>query len=135
MILFRPVGLKELELIAASGWRDFPPRLFWQPIFYPVLTHEYARRICVDWNAKDADSGNCGFVTRFEVDEAFVARYPVQEVGGRACSELWVPAEELTEFNHHIIGKIEVVDSIFGSAFAGDVDEATRLPKKIAEKR
>jgi hypothetical protein len=40
--LFRPVGQKELELIEAAGWRRFPPRLFWQPIFYPVLTEEYA---------------------------------------------------------------------------------------------
>lgn len=46
MILYRPVGLHELKLIAASGWREFPPRLHWQPIFYPVLTHEYARKIC-----------------------------------------------------------------------------------------
>jgi len=36
-ILYRPVGPKELELIAASGYRDFPPRLPGQPIFYPVL--------------------------------------------------------------------------------------------------
>ncbi|HEV2482639.1 MAG TPA: hypothetical protein VGS79_23400 [Puia sp.] len=35
--LYRPVGLKELELIRLSGWREFPPRLEWQPIFYPVL--------------------------------------------------------------------------------------------------
>jgi hypothetical protein len=35
--LYRPVGIKELELIATAGWKRFPPRLFWQPIFYPVL--------------------------------------------------------------------------------------------------
>lgn len=40
--LFRPVGQKELELIRASGMREFPPRLSWQPIFYPVLNEEYA---------------------------------------------------------------------------------------------
>ncbi|WP_431215309.1 hypothetical protein ACQ86N_11730 [Puia sp. P3] len=35
--LYRPVGLRELELIQHSGWKGFPPRLEWQPIFYPVL--------------------------------------------------------------------------------------------------
>jgi hypothetical protein len=35
MILFRPVGPKELELIASSGYTAFPPRLPEQPIFYP----------------------------------------------------------------------------------------------------
>jgi hypothetical protein len=34
------VGPGELELIAASGYRPFPPRLPEQPIFYPVLTDE-----------------------------------------------------------------------------------------------
>ncbi|MBC8141560.1 MAG: ADP-ribosylation/crystallin J1, partial [Armatimonadetes bacterium] len=35
--LYRPVGQRELDLIAASGYRAFPPRLPEQPIFYPVL--------------------------------------------------------------------------------------------------
>ena len=133
MILYRPVGLKELELIAASGWREFPPRLFWQPIFYPVLTHEYARSICADWNAKEAESGRAGFVTRFEVDDAFVSRYPVQEVGGRACRELWVPAEELADFNRHIRGLIEVVESIYGEGFEGEVDPVSNLPTSVSK--
>ncbi len=135
MILYRPVGLKELELIAASGWREFPPRLFWQPIFYPVITHEYARRICADWNAKEAESGRAGFVTRFEIDDAFAARYPVQEAGGRACRELWVPAEELAEFNRHIIGRIEVIESIYGEGFEGEIDDASKLPVAVVATR
>ena len=47
-ILYRPVGPKELALIAASGHREFPPRLPGQPIFYPVLNEEYARRAKLD---------------------------------------------------------------------------------------
>ena len=43
MILYRPVGLKELELIYDSGMRAFPARLPQQPIFYPVLDLEYAK--------------------------------------------------------------------------------------------
>lgn len=103
--LFRPVGPVELKLIEASGWREFPPRLPEQPIFYPVMNEQYAIQIARDWNLKESGSG---FVTRFRVNADFVSRYPVQIVGHREHSELWVPAEELEEFNRNIIGQIEV---------------------------
>jgi hypothetical protein len=109
--LFRPVGPKELELIEASGWREFPPRLPGQPIFYPVTNEEYAVQIARDWNVKESGSG---FVTRFQVAAEFVSRYPVQTVGSRVHTELWVPAEELAEFNRNIIGHIEVTQE-FGA--------------------
>jgi len=48
--LFRSVGPKELMLIRDAGNRAFPPRLPEQPIFYPVLTEEYAAKIARDWN-------------------------------------------------------------------------------------
>lgn len=41
MLLYRPVGLRELELIAEAHFQAFPPRLPEQPIFYPVLNFEY----------------------------------------------------------------------------------------------
>lgn len=43
--LFRPVGQKELDLIRQASWKEFPPRLESQPIFYPVVTEAYAIRI------------------------------------------------------------------------------------------
>lgn len=104
--LWRPVGPAELDLIRQSGMRAFPPRLPEQPIFYPVLNEEYARQIAERWNVKESGAG---FVTRFEVDSEFVSRYPVQTVGSRIHQELWVPAEELDEFNRNIVGLIEVV--------------------------
>jgi hypothetical protein len=104
--LFRPVGPEELALIEASGFRAFPPRLPDQPIFYPVLNEGYAIQIARDWNVPASGSG---FVTRFAVDAAFAARYPRQVVGGREHEELWVPAEELEEFNRHLVGPIEVI--------------------------
>src|SRR6516225_7392261 len=104
--LFRPVGPKELALIAASGYREFPPRLPDQPIFYPVLNEEYARQIARDWNVK---ASGAGFVTRFTVRSEFLARYAVQVVGSAIHQELWVPAEDLAEFNRNIVGKIEVI--------------------------
>jgi hypothetical protein len=35
--LWRPTGPEELALVKASGWREWPPRLPGQPIFYPVV--------------------------------------------------------------------------------------------------
>jgi hypothetical protein len=105
-ILYRPVGPKELELIAASGFRSFPPRLPEQPIFYPVLNEEYAIQIARDWNVP---ASGAGFVTRFRVPTAFLTRYPPKIVGGKIHAELWVPAEDLPEFNRQIIGPIEVI--------------------------
>ena len=104
--LYRPVGPKELELIEELGWLGFPPRLPEQPIFYPVLNEEYATEIARDWNVK---ASGAGFVTRFEVEKKYLERYPVQTVGAGRHQELWVPAEELEEFNRHIVGLIEVV--------------------------
>jgi hypothetical protein len=106
LTLFRPVGPKELELIRASQWREFPSRLPDQPIFYPVLNQEYATQIARDWNVPASGSG---YVTRFDIEAEFAAKYPRRVVGSSIHEELWVPAEDLTEFDAHIIGRIEVV--------------------------
>lgn len=70
MKLFRPVGIKELELIMQSGMRKFPPRLSEQPIFYPVLNVAYARQIAQEWNTKCAP-GFAGFITEFDLDDDY----------------------------------------------------------------
>ncbi|MGY8633386.1 ADP-ribosylation/crystallin J1 [Bradyrhizobium sp. 14AA] len=108
LTLWRPVGPKELELIQQSGMRAFPPRLPDQPIFYPVLTEDYAVKIARDWNVPASGSG---FVTRFAVKRDFIAKYDVQEAGGRSHLEYWIPADELDAFNAAIVGLIEVVQS------------------------
>lgn len=105
--LFRPVGSKELELIRASGNREFPPRLPEQPIFYPVLHEEYAVQIARDWNARHNEDGR-GYVTRFRVSAEFLNRYEVRRVGGSVHEEYWIPAEDLPQFNRNIVGEIEV---------------------------
>lgn len=108
--LYRPVGQAELDLIAQSGFRAFPPRLSHQPIFYPVTSEGYAIQIARDWNAKDPDSGYVGYVTRFAVDTEFLSRYDVKTVGAVGShDEYWVPAEELGDFNAAIVGEIEVI--------------------------
>jgi hypothetical protein len=128
MILYRPTGLRELQLVARSGWRAWPPRLPEQPIFYPVLTLEYARKIARDWNTVDELSGFVGFVTEFTLEPTFARRYPVQVAGGRSHEELWVPAEELDELNRHIVGEIRVIESFAGPRFQGSLDPVTKLP-------
>lgn len=103
--LYRPVGPRELELIAESGWRQFPPRLPDQPIFYPVTNEAYAAQIARDWNVKESGAG---FVTRFQVDANYLSRYRTQKVGAAIHTEYWIPAEDLAEFNRNIMGPIEV---------------------------
>jgi hypothetical protein len=105
--LYRPVGEQELALIQASAYTAFPPRLEWQPIFYPVLNQEYAAQIARDWNARDRKRG---YVTRFAVRTAFLAGYDVHRVGGAIHEEYWIPAEELDELNRTIVGAIEVIE-------------------------
>jgi len=106
IIMYRPVGPKELALIAASAFREFPPRLPEQPIFYPVLNEEYANDISRKWNVRDYGAG---FVTHFQVRKEYAAKYQVQIVGDSTCRELWIPAEELPTFNANIVGLIEVI--------------------------
>jgi hypothetical protein len=107
-LLFRPVGQKEFELLQQSEFTAFPPRLPQQPIFYPVLNEEYATQIARDWNAK-AGVEKVGYVTRFRVSSTYLSKYEVQTVGGSVHQEYWIPAEELSEFNRNIVGRIEVV--------------------------
>jgi hypothetical protein len=111
--LYRPVGLKEMELIVESGWKEFPPRLEWQPIFYPVLNPEYAEQIALEWNTKDAFSGYCGIVTSFEVNQDYLN----QNVGGDIHNELWIPSGELDVFNSNIAYGIKIINAFFGNQF------------------
>ncbi len=114
MILYRPVGTAELRLIQENGWREFPPRLPEQPIFYPVLNEEYAVEIASRWNTQTGDGR--GYVTRFAVEDGYARRFQVHVVGAAHHQELWVPAGELAEFNRHIAGRIEVIREFAGEA-------------------
>ncbi len=113
IILFRPVGTKELALIKASEFTAFPPRLPEQPIFYPVLNEEYATQIARDWNAKYNEDKK-GYVTKFAVRKSFLDQYEIQIVGGKTHEEFWIPAEDLEEFNQNIVGKIEITAQFEG---------------------
>jgi len=112
--MYRPVGQAELDLIRGSQFREFPPRLPEQPIFYPVLTEEYATQIARDWNTKDERSGFVGYVLRFQVRGEFLAKYDVHVVGSAGHREYWIPAGELPEFNANIVGEVEIVSESHG---------------------
>lgn len=109
MRLWRPLGGKELRLIVDSGWRAFPPRLPEQPIFYPVLNFAYAEQIARDWNSNASNHDFVGFVTEFDVEDAYVSTFQTEVVGGSNHQELWIPAEQLDACNSHIVGQIRVV--------------------------
>lgn len=117
--LWRPCGVEELALVAESGWRRWPPRLDWQPIFYPVLNEEYAIEIA---KILQIPATGLSHITRFEVDSTYLSRYDVQCVGGRICLEYWIPAEELEEFNDHIAGVVEVVSTYGPNGLVGRPD-------------
>ena len=106
--LYRPIGQQELDLIRDTGFQKFPPRLPAQPIFYPVLTEEYAIQIARDWNAKQ-NNPKVGYVTRFRVHASYLEQFEIHRVGARIHEEYWIPAENLDEFNFNIVGKIEVI--------------------------
>jgi hypothetical protein len=112
-ILYRPVGQRELDLIMATGYQAFPPRLPDQPIFYPVLTEAYATQIARDWNAK-YNNPPVGYVTRFCVRSDYLKQYQIQVVGSSQHAEYWIPAEDLDEFNKNIVGIIEVIAEYSG---------------------
>src|SRR5689334_25294825 len=118
MQLYRPVGLNELRLIYHADLRAFPPRLPEQPIFYPVTNQPYAEKIARDWNTRSET--HAGFVTRFSVDDAYAPRFPRRVVGSREHEELWVPAEDLAEFNGHLERPTQVIGPFFGEGSVGE---------------
>jgi hypothetical protein len=113
--LYRPVGQKEFDLIRASDFRAFPPRLPEQPFFYPVLNEEYATQIARDWNTKDERSGFVGYVLRFEVNKDFLEGYEIHVVGNSTHREYWIPAEDVAELNRNIVGAIEKIAEFRGT--------------------
>jgi hypothetical protein len=133
MVLWRPVGLGEMELIFESQMKTFPPRLPEQPFFYPVLSEEYATQIARDWNANETPFA--GYVTRFNIPDSYVGQFPRHVVGGREHEELWVPAEDLPHFNANIEGVIAVVSAFFGRGFQGHIPRRFGLANMSATRQ
>ena len=107
--LYKPVSQKELDLIKRSGWKAFPSELKEQPFFYPLMKEAYAVGI-----SKECITPAYGvsYITRFQIDVDFVSKYKIRNIGPNRQQELWIPTEELVEFNQHIVGEIEVVGTV-----------------------
>lgn len=107
MELYRPVGEVEYRQIVASGNRCFPPRGEQQPIFHLILQQSFAEEIAHAWH-----NAEICHIVRFYIDDAYISEFPVQTVGNEERKELWIPSEELSIFNDHILGEISLVKSI-----------------------
>ena len=121
MILWRPVGMRELALVFDAGMRAFPSRLPEQPIFYPVLVEAYADQIASTWNT--AEDPFAGYVVEMEISDDYASRFAPQTVGSSMHRELWVPAEELEDFNGQLTKPLSVRRAFFGRRFRGHVPE------------
>jgi len=119
--LWRPTGQTELDLVAQSGWKKWPPRLAEQPIFYPVLNRQYATRITREWNVP---AKGVGFVTCFDVQKSFLDPYQIQKVGGKDILEYWIPADELEALNANIVGSIREIAEYRGPVRTTDIEAA-----------
>ena len=103
--LYRPLGRAELDLVEASGYRRWPPRLPEQPIFYPVTNEQYA----IEVNRWNVEQYGEGFIAKFEVLRSFMKGYKIHQVGQAHHTEWWIPAADLEALNDAIVGKIEII--------------------------
>lgn len=122
-------------LILETSSTRFPPRRPEQPIFYPVLNQEYAEQIASQWNATSAQSGYAGFVTAFEIETSYVAHFKAHTVGSSQHRELWIPAEELEDFNQHLVGPIRLLNAYYGDRYAGPTPQPTMLKGRTAQEQ
>ena len=106
ILLYRPTGPSEFELLKENNYSCWPPRLPDQPIFYPVVYQAYAEEISKRWNVP---SKGVAYVTRFRVKKEFMDNYELHQVGTKLHIEYWIPVEDLEELNRNIVGKIEVI--------------------------
>lgn len=104
--LYRSVGPGQLKCIVESGWKKFPPRLHWQPYFYPMLHESFAHKIASQWNVKQSGAG---YVVRFNVKKSYVERLPIYIIGGPEHKEYRIAADELAGLNESIVGDIELM--------------------------
>jgi hypothetical protein len=125
--LYRPVGQAEMDLIPASRFREFPPRLPDQPIFYPVLTEEYATQIARGWNTKDERSGCVGYCCDFKCRRSFSVSTTCLLLEAESTANTGFPLREL---NANIVGEIELV-----SEFHGAVRQSQNSHPNVAKAR
>jgi len=123
-ILYRPVGLRELEAVLEHGAFPAPPGGL---ALFLVFNGRHAEEVAKEMNAGDPASGFAGFVTAWRSDARFLERYDAQIVGAAPHRALWVPAADLPAFNAHIRGGIHVISAFYGPDYAGPEPLPTML--------
>lgn len=96
VLLYRPVGQAELDLIAAADWLALPLQGSEARVFY--LTQPTAEPM----------GCGAGYLLRLTVEADYAAHFEAAATG-RQPEQLRVPAAELAGFNHQLVGRIEVV--------------------------
>lgn len=104
--LYRAVGPGQLQCIADSGWKRFPPRLHWQRYFYPMLHESFAHRIASQWNVEQS---GVGYVLKFKVKKDYLEPLPIYIIGGPEHKEYRITADQIDDLNANIVGQIEVL--------------------------
>lgn len=102
VILYRAVGELEYRLVKNSAFRSFPMRMSYQDIFFCAVNEENAINIAKDWNARDRENGNVGYVLKFNIRKEFIEKYEL-----RKTNEYYIPAKDFEELNRNLIGYIE----------------------------
>ena len=109
IVLYRPAGQNELDLIKKTGFRSFPLHLEGLPIFNFLLNEEYATFIARECNANDAFFGYTGYVLRLSVRSDFVAQFAIWKEDSAIALEYGIPADRIMQFNESIVGMIELI--------------------------
>ncbi|MBZ0308385.1 MAG: hypothetical protein K8I82_20130 [Anaerolineae bacterium] len=115
--LYRPVGLKEAELILVKG--VFPPRPPEEALFYPYLYEAYAEQVARERYIREENKGYAGFVTEFKVRRSYIDKFKERIVGDDIHAEFWIPVIELDELNQNIEGRIEITAAFYGEKYTG----------------
>lgn len=100
LLLYCPVQQHTLDSIAAAAWQAFPLRLTEQLFFY--FAPEDASAV------SDGASAAMGYLVRFAMDADYVGEFSTSP-DAQGLVHFVVPAEEMVEFNYHIVGQLEVI--------------------------
>lgn len=106
--LYRPATPRQRDSIARNGWRHFDELSLYQGCFYPMLHPDYARLVARRWNAREYGAG---FVLAFRADRQWLSQFQPQTLATETQLEYCIPARCLADFNHHLHGRIRVVES------------------------
>jgi hypothetical protein len=117
MLLYHAVDLEELGLIYQADMRAFPLPLPNQAVFRACFSRGHAEKMARQWPIESG--GKAGFVTRVEVEDAYLPGLLRPAVGLGEGEELALGAEDLARLNHNLAGVIQVVGAFFGEGYQG----------------